>query len=70
MRDFLVEKRLLKYVPKKYHSYLTSLYEQCPHTYSISMEIDGVEYCGICDSVSEIRYAANILGKEHKDYQI
>lgn len=70
MKDFLVEERLMKYVPKKISKYITTLYEQCPHTYSICLEIDGEEYCGICDSVAEIRYAANVMNKERRDYGI
>ena len=66
----LIEKRLLKYVPKRMHSCITSLYEHGPHAYSISMEIDGVEYYGLADSVSELRYAANILCNVHRNYQV
>lgn len=64
----MVEKNLLKYVPKKLHQYVTVLYKQCEGVYSIYIEVDGEEYTGIADGVAEIRYAANEMFKNRRNY--
>ena len=64
----MVEKNLLKYVPKKLQQHVTVLYKQCPGVYAIYIEVDGEEYTGIADGVSEIRYAANEMFTNKRNY--
>ena len=64
----MIEKNLMKYIPKKLQSFVTVLYKQCPGTYSLYIEIDGEEFTAICDGVSEIRYAANYMFQKRNNY--
>lgn len=64
----MVENKLLKYVPKKLHKYVTVLYKQCAGVYAIYLEIDGEEFTGLADGVAEIRYAANYMFDKRANY--
>lgn len=70
----MIEERLMKYVSKKVQPFVTMLYEHYrdgnQHSYSIRIEIDGETYCGLADSVSEIRYAANEMFKDRDNYGV
>lgn len=66
--NFMLEDNLLRYIPAKIRPYLTTLYCMHHHTYSVIIEIDGTEYCGIADSVSELRHAANYMFDNRTDY--
>lgn len=55
-----IEKRLLKYIPKKLQQYVVWLdYEKSSHVYFLTFEKDGIEYSAEpSDSVDELRYNA------------
>jgi len=69
----MIEKRLMKYIPKKIQPHVIHLYEQCPRTsdspavYALGIDVDGEYVAGVCDGVKEIRWAANYM-MENKEY--
>lgn len=70
----LIEKRLMKYIPKKIQPFITLLYEHYTngneHSYSIHMKIDGETYFGLADSISELKWAAKEMFTDRDNYGV
>lgn len=63
----LVNKDLLKYIPKKLHKYITVLYKIDKGVYAIQLDIDDVEIPATVDGVKSLKWAAMWI-YEHREF--
>ena len=63
----MVDKSLLRYIPKKLHPYVTVLYKMNKGVYGLQLDIDGEEIPATVDGVAELRWAANYIFS-HREY--
>ena len=63
----MIDKNLLKYIPKYLHKYVTVLYKMRRGLYGLQLDIDGAEIPATVDGVSSLRWAAKWI-YEHKEF--
>ena len=63
----MIEKNLLKYIPKKLHQYVTVLCVMRRGVYALQLDIDGEKIPATVDGVANLRWAANYI-YENREY--